>query len=87
MKLLKGTVSRDGFLEGLKILISTFCLCADGFQSLSEAFHFPYTITNFLFAALKLFTILKMLKETLLCDCLMFSSADLRLVAGKMRKN
>jgi hypothetical protein len=37
----KGTVSRDGyfFVEGLSILISTFCVCADGFYGLSKAFH------------------------------------------------
>jgi hypothetical protein len=30
---IKETVSRDGyFLEGLNILISTFFVCADGFQ-------------------------------------------------------
>jgi hypothetical protein len=35
------TVSRDGyFFEGLNILFSTFCLCADGFQGLSKAFHY-----------------------------------------------
>jgi hypothetical protein len=37
---LKGTVSRDGyFFEGLNILISTVCVCADGFQVLLKAFH------------------------------------------------
>ncbi len=30
-------VSRDGYLfEGLNILISTFCVCADGFPDLSK---------------------------------------------------
>jgi hypothetical protein len=38
--LLKGTVSRVGyFFEGLNILISTFCVCANCFQCLSKAFH------------------------------------------------
>ncbi len=33
------TVSRDeDFFEGLNILISTFCVCADGFQGLSKLF-------------------------------------------------
>jgi hypothetical protein len=50
--LFKETVSQDGyFLEGLNILISTFCVCADGFQGLSTAFH--NTIFIFLFASLK----------------------------------
>jgi hypothetical protein len=39
--LFKG-VSRDGYyFEGLNILISTFCVCADGFQGISKAFHYP----------------------------------------------
>jgi hypothetical protein len=35
-------VSRDVSFEGLNILTSTFCVCADGFQDLPKAFH--YTI-------------------------------------------
>ncbi len=42
----KGTVSRDGN--------STFCVCADGFQGLSKAFHCPIKLLVF-FASLKLF--------------------------------
>ncbi len=39
---LKGTVSRDGyFFEGLNVLLRTFWVCADGFQGLSKAFHYP----------------------------------------------
>jgi hypothetical protein len=49
----------DIFWEGLNILISTFCVCAD----LSTAFH--YLIFTFLFSSLKLL-ILKVLPETLL---------------------
>ncbi len=50
---LKGTVLRDGyFFEGLNILISTFCVCADGFQGLSNAFHYPVQLLTF-FASLK----------------------------------
>jgi hypothetical protein len=54
----KGTVSGDGyFFEGLNILISAFCECADGLQGLSKAScSLPYTIINILFASLKLLT-------------------------------
>ena len=39
---IKGTGSRNGyFVKGLFILIFTFCVCADGFQGLSKAFHYP----------------------------------------------
>jgi hypothetical protein len=49
--MLKGTVSQDGyFFEGLTILITTFCVCADGFKVLQKLF------SNFLFASLKLIT-------------------------------
>jgi hypothetical protein len=51
---LKGTVSRDGhFFEVLNILISTFCVCADGFQGLSKTFHCTVQLLTFLFASLK----------------------------------
>jgi hypothetical protein len=33
--------------EGLYILISTFCVCADGFQGLSKAFHYPLQLLTF----------------------------------------
>ncbi len=55
----------DIFLEGLKILISTygtFCVCADDFQGLLKAYRYryrvpvPYKIINFLFAFLELLT-------------------------------
>ncbi len=43
-----GTVSRDGyFFEGINILISTFCVCADGFQGISKAFHYPIPLLTF----------------------------------------
>jgi hypothetical protein len=29
------------FFEGLNILSSTFCVCADDFQGLSKNFHYP----------------------------------------------
>jgi hypothetical protein len=54
-------VSQDGyFFEGLTILITTFCVCADGFKVLQKLF------SNFLFASLKLITNFEMLTETLL---------------------
>ncbi len=54
---IKGTVSRDGyFFEGLNILISSFCVCAEGFQDLSQSFHYH----------LALLLVLKMLTETFL---------------------
>jgi hypothetical protein len=54
--LLKGQCHEiDIFLKVLKILISTFCVCADGFQGLKKL-SLPYTIINFLFASLKLLT-------------------------------
>jgi hypothetical protein len=37
----------DIFFEGLNILISTFCVCADGFQGLSKAFHYPIQLLTF----------------------------------------
>jgi hypothetical protein len=58
---LKGQCHEMGFFEGLKILISTFCVCVDGYQGLSKSFQFslPYTNIKFLFAV-------KMLTKTLL---------------------
>ncbi len=52
----------------------------------------PYTIVNFLFASLKLVTnfenvYLNSLRIFLLCDWSIFSSDDLSLAGGKMRKN
>ncbi len=64
---IKGTVSRNGyFFEGQNILIITVCVCADGFQGLSKAFHCPIQLlTLFCFFDYYLL-ILKMLTETLL---------------------
>jgi hypothetical protein len=46
--IIKGTVSRDGnFFKGLNILISTFCVCADAFQGLYKAFHYPIQLLTF----------------------------------------
>ncbi len=57
-QVLKGTVPRDGyFYEGLNISISTFCVCDDGFQGLSKAFHYPIQLLlQLLFASLKTLT-------------------------------
>ncbi len=55
---IKWSPSNDGyFVEGLNILINTFCVCPGGFQDLSKAFHFPVpcTIINF-FCSLKILT-------------------------------
>jgi hypothetical protein len=56
-----------------------------------KSFSLPYTIINFLFASLKLLTNFKNAywnppKNFLLCNWSMCSSADLSLVAGKMRE-
>ncbi len=37
----------DMFFKGLNILISTFCVCADGFQGLSKAFHYHIQLFTF----------------------------------------
>jgi hypothetical protein len=53
--IVKGTVSKHGdFFESLNILISPLCVCGDGFQCRSEAFHFPIQLLTFLFACKKL---------------------------------
>jgi hypothetical protein len=58
----------DIFGEGLKILISAFCVCADGFQGLSKAFHYPIQFIKIVFASLTLLYLLNlnMFPETLL---------------------
>ena len=86
---LKGTVSRGGyFFKGLNIVISTFCVCADGFQDLSKAFYYPIQLLTFCFLLWNYLQILKMLTETLLkipfsvigrCS----SSADLQWLKGR----
>ncbi len=58
-----------------------------------QSFSLPYTTINFLFASLKLLTILKTLTETHLTILfsvighVMFSIVDPSLASGKMRKN
>ncbi len=73
--------------EGLNILISTFCVCPNGYQGRSKTFHCPnYTVINFLFASLKLLTNFENAywnppQSSLLCDWSMFSSSHLSLAA------
>ncbi len=63
----KGTVSGYGyFFEGLNILISTFCVCADCFQGLSKAFHYAIQLLTFYLLLWSYLLILKMITETLL---------------------
>ncbi len=38
------------FIESFGILISAFCVCADGFQGSFKSFSLPNTIINFLLA-------------------------------------
>jgi hypothetical protein len=38
---LKGQCQEMDLFEGQNNLISTFCVCADGFQGISKAFHYP----------------------------------------------
>ncbi len=85
----KGTVSRDGyFFEGLNIFISTFCVCAHGFQSLSQAFQFCiHLVTFYLLLLLTNFenAYWNPPQNSLLCDCPMFSSAEISLAARRGR--
>jgi hypothetical protein len=47
-RLLKGQCHEiEIVFEGLYILIITFCVCADGFQGLSKAFHYPLQFSTF----------------------------------------
>jgi hypothetical protein len=78
-------------MEGLNIFISTFCVCADCFQSLSKAFHYPIQLLTFNFAFLKLHTYFEKLTETLIripfsVNARCSFSAELSLAVGKMRK-
>ncbi len=58
----KGTVSRDGyFFEGLNILISTFCVCADSFQGFSKAVHYLIQLLTFYLLLWNYLLIFKML--------------------------
>ncbi len=46
----------DIFVEGLNILISTFCACADGFHGLLKAFHYHVPLLTFYLLLKKLHT-------------------------------
>ena len=67
------------------------CVCADGFQGFSKAFHYPIQLLPFIcffeiiltnFANATEFS-----RNSFLCDWSMFSSDDLSLAAGKIHKN
>ncbi len=79
------------FVEGLNILISTFCVCADGFQGLSKALHYSIQLLTFNFLLWKYFSEFENAywnppQNSLLCDWSVFSSADLSMAAEKMRR-
>ncbi len=52
------------FLDGLNILISTFCVCA--FQGLLKAFHYPIQLLSFFLLLWNNLLMLNMLTETFL---------------------
>ncbi len=65
----------DIFLDDLNNLISTFCVCSDGFQGLSKAFHYSVQILLLRNCLLILKCFLKPSLTFLLCAwLLMFSS-------------
>jgi hypothetical protein len=67
MLFLRDSATRWIFVfEGLNIVISTFCVCADGFQGLSKAFHCPIQLLTFYLILGNYLIILKMLTESLL---------------------
>jgi hypothetical protein len=64
---LKGQCNKmDIFGEGLNILISAFCVCADGFQGLSKAFRYPIQVLTFYLLLKNYLLDFKMFPETLL---------------------
>ncbi len=68
-----------------------YAVSAVGFEDF-KSFPLPYTIINFYFDSFKVLTNFENAywnppQNSLLCDWSMFSSADLSLAAGKMRKN
>jgi hypothetical protein len=54
------------YFKGLNILISTFCVCADGLLGISKAFHYPIQLLTFYLLLWNYLLILKMLNVTLL---------------------
>ncbi len=94
--LLKGTVAWDGYFFWRPLHFNRYFLCMRWWFSMSfKSFSLPYTTSNFLFASLKLLPNFENAywnppPNFLLYDWLVFlvfSSADLSLAAGKMRKN
>ncbi len=85
--LFKGTVSPDRYF------LNQYYLCILWWFSRSfKSSSLSFTIINLLFASLKLLTNFENAywnppQNSLLCDWLMFSSADLSVAAGKMCKN
>ncbi len=63
--MIKWTVSLDGHFSDLNIN-STFCLCADGVQGLSKAFHYTIHLLTFYLLKLLIKIFLKILTESLL---------------------
>ncbi len=60
-------MSQDGyFFECLNILISSCCVCAEGFQSLTKAFHYSTQLLTFYLLLWNYLLNLKMLNENLL---------------------
>jgi len=63
---LKGQCHDMDFFEDLNILISTVCVCGDGFPGYSIAFHYPIQSLTFHLLFWNYFITWKMLSETLL---------------------
>ncbi len=61
---LNGALLSFSLLSGLNILVSFFCVCADDFQDLSKALHYPTQLITFYLLLWIYFLILKMLTET-----------------------
>jgi hypothetical protein len=62
---LKGQCHKLDFFFGLNISISTFWVCADGFTSLSKAFHYSIPLLTFYLILWDYLIILKMLTDPL----------------------
>ena len=63
---IKGQCHEIIFFEGLNILFFTFCVCADGFQGLSNYFHYPIQLLTLQLLLWNCLLILKVPTETLL---------------------
>jgi hypothetical protein len=71
--IIRDSVTRWIFFEGLYILISTFYVCADGLPGLSKAFHYPIQLLTFYLFPWNYLLILKTLIETLALHRIPFS--------------